>query len=204
MGCCGGDDGGAGQARALEAERSQRIGTGMGQINQIFSGFDPEFYRKRQEAYQAFAMPQFGEQARTTQNQLLYGLADRGLLHSSAGEQAQSAFEREAARQQQAIVDAAFQQSQNLQKEVQGNKGQLISQLQASADPSSVAQQAISSAQSFSAPSVWQPIGNMFTNFANLYLANQIANAYKGSGQQSPFGGLNNFAGLGNPLQKGN
>lgn len=203
MSCCGGGDGGADDIRELEAQRAGRIQEGMGSINQIFSGFDPAFYNRRKQDYVNFAMPQLGDEARMTQNRLIYGLADRGLLGSNVAGQQQQAFQNEVSKQQQGIVDAAFGQAQNLQRDVEGQKSSLISQLQASADPNSVSQQAIASASGFSAPSAFQPISGLFSNFANLYLANQIANAYK---QPAPQGGTgaSGFAPVGNSVKRYN
>ena len=191
MGLFGGGDDAASDMRKMEAERQARISQGMGQINQIFGGFDEPFYAGRRQAYVNYAMPQFGEQARQMQNQLFFALANRGLQRGSAAGQQQSAFDVESARQKQAIIDAAFGQSQTLRQQVEGQRSSLISQLQASADPNSVAQQALASATQYSAPSVYQPLSGLFNNFANIYLANQMANMYRQQPQQGYGGGMN-------------
>lgn len=186
MSLCGNSDDAAKDIRQLEAERQIRINQGMGDINRIFSGFDPSFYGKRQQDYINYAMPQFGDEARRTQNQLIYSLTNRGLGQSGAGSQAQVAFDKEVAMQQQSIVDAAFGQANELRKQVEGQRSSLIGQLQASADPKSTAQQALASATQFNAPSVFQPIGSLLSNFANIYLANQIANSVNRQQQTAP------------------
>lgn len=173
MGLCGGGSDSAAEARALEEQRQARITEGMGKLNTAFEGFNPEFFKKRQDAYVNYAMPQLGSQAQQTQKQVIYGLADRGLSKSTVASNQQSAFQNELALQKQGIIDAAFGQSNDLQKQVEGQKSNLIAQLQASADPSSVSQQALGTAASFSAPSVYQPLSNLFSNFTNMYLANQ-------------------------------
>lgn len=197
--CGGGGDGGAGEARANEQARQQRIAQGMQSLDASFAGFNPDFYAKRRQDYINYAMPQLAEQSQTTQKQLNYQLANAGLRHSSVAGEQQSAFNQERARQQQAIVDAAFGQSNDLQKQVQGQKSQLVAQLQATGDPTSVANQAIGVAQNYSAPNVYQPLTGLFNNFANLYLANRIAN----NAQQpsTPNYGAASYASLGDSQQ---
>lgn len=173
-GICGGGDNGAKEARQQEEARQARITQGMGELNTAFAGFDPKFYKQRQDAYMNYAMPQLSEQAQQTQNQIIYGLADKGLSNSSVAERQQAKFQREMALQKQGIVDAAFGQANDLRKQVEGQKSNLIAQLQASGDPSSVSQQAIGTAAAFQAPSTYQPLSNLFGNFTNMYLANQI------------------------------
>jgi hypothetical protein len=187
MGCCGSDDSGSAQARQMETQRAGRIQQGMGNINETFSGFDPAFYQARQKAFVDYATPKLGEEAQRTQNDLLYSLANKGLLHSSVAEQQQSAFGRANDQALRQIQDTGLGQAQALQRDVEGQRGNLIAQLQASGDPSSVGQQAIASAQQFSAPSPFSVVGPLLNDFANIYLAQQIAKQPTGAGGQQPY-----------------
>lgn len=191
MGMCGGGSDAGEEARQLENERQARIQTGLGSINQTFAKFDPAFYKQRQTDFTNYAMPQLYRQLAQTNRVGAYGLANRGLSTSGAANQFGSNLGYEANVQKQAIGDQAIAQSQQLQKDVEGQRSQLIAQLQASADPTSAAQQALSAAGTYSLPSAWAPIGNMFGNFAQIYAANQTAQAYNPQRYQSRYGMTN-------------
>lgn len=188
MGMCGGGSDGSEQARKLEAERQARITEGMGAINQTFSQFNPEFYRGRQQDYIGYAMPQLYRQLANTNRQGFYGLANRGLATSGAANQFGSNLGYEANVQKQGIADQALSQSQQLQREVESQRSQLFAQLQASADPTTAAQQAISSAGIYSLPSAFAPIGNLFGQFASMYAQNQMNKAYQPQQYQPQYG----------------
>lgn len=194
MGCMGGGGDPAAEARKQEIVRKQNIQQGLSRIDQVFSQFNPSFYSKRADAYTRFALPQLAKQLGQTQRQTFFSLADRGLQKSSAANRLNSELNEEADTQRRGIVDAGIAQSQDLQKQVESSRSNLIGQLQASADPVSAAQQALSAASTFTAPSTFAPIGNLFGNFANLYAANQTAKAYNpasykpGIGASTPLG----------------
>jgi len=179
--CFGGDD--ASRAiRQQEEARSGLIQQGVGSINRAFSGFDAPFYERQRQAVLAGQLPQVGEQFRQQRNQLGSTLADRGLLRSSASANLGGALTRELAQQQQNVSNQATQAVQGLQGQIGAQKGQLLSQLQQSADPTLAAQRSIEAATQFSAPSLVQPLGNLFQNWANIYLAGKIGQVY---GQQN-------------------
>ncbi len=180
-GLYGGGTDSAAQAREMEDQRNARIKTGLGDINHTFEQFNPQFYAQREQDYTNYALPQFYNQLGNTQRQAFYGLANRGLAGSGASAQAASNLGREANVQKQGIADTAIQQSSQTRKEVEQQRAQLIAQLQASADPTSAAQQALSSASAYSLPSSFQPLGNLFGNFATQWGNNQANQAY---GQQ--------------------
>jgi len=180
--CFSGND----ASKAIEQQQQQRAGLitqGTGYINKAFSGFDPAFYERQQQAVLQAQLPQVGDQFRQQRNQLGYTLAGQGLLRSSAGANLDSALTKELSQQQQNVSNQATQAVQGLQSQISGQKGQLLSQLQQSADPTLAGQRALESATQFSAPSLVQPLGNLFQNWANIYLAGQYGKVY---GQQPP------------------
>lgn len=189
MGMYSSGNDGAEEARRLEQQRNARIKTGLGSINSTFAQFNPQFYEQRKQDYVNYAMPQLYKQLGNTQRQTFYGLANRGLAGSGAAQTAASNLQYEADVQKQGISDTAVQQASALRKEVENQRSQLIAQLQASADPTSAAQQAIASAGVFSAPSPMAPIGNLFGDFARMYATQQMNNAY-GGGYQPRYGGM--------------
>lgn len=165
-------------ARTEEEIRQAKIASGMGEIDKAYSMFSPKFYTQRAQEYTNYAMPQLGEQTREQQKMLLYNMFNRGLQNSSAMQTGTSKLNREVDTQKQGIIDTGYQQAQNLRKQVESQRGNVIGQLQASGDPSLAAQQALSTASMYSAPSSFAPLGNLFGSLANLYANNQIGNAY--------------------------
>jgi hypothetical protein len=193
MGMCGGSSNNAALARMDEEARQGRIQEGLGSINKTFGQFNDKFYNQRAQDYQNYAMPQLYQQMNQANKQGFYGLADRGLQVSGAANQFGSALGRETNLQKQGIVDTGIGQAQQLRKDVEGQRSQLVSQLQASADPTTAGQQALQAASAYSLPSMFTPIGNLFGNFASIYAGNQLAKAYNPSQYSSGYG-LNNSA----------
>lgn len=145
---------------------------------QTYQGFTPDFYNKAATDYLQFALPQLAQQARTQQSQINFNLANRGLLGSSAQTSLNKALGNEVNLQRIGIANNALARRQQLQKDINQQYTSLVNQLQLSANPSAVAQQALQAASSFAQPSPVQPIGSLFQNFANTYLGSQQYNTY--------------------------
>jgi hypothetical protein len=180
--------GGNGSTKALEEQQRQRqtlIQQGLHSINRSFAGFNPEFYERQRAATTAAMLPQVGDQYQQARSQLGYSLANQGLLRSSAGTRLAGTLDRELATQKTNVANAATQAVQGLQQQVSQQKGSLIGALEQSADPTTAAQRAAETATQFSSPSLVQPLGSLFQNWSNIYLARQYANVY---GQQPSFG----------------
>lgn len=178
--CFDGDD----ASREIEQQNANRqalIQRGLANVNRAFSGFDQGFYDRQRAAVLAANLPQVGEQYRQQRSALGYGLAERGLLRSSASATLGGALERELAQQQRNVFNQATQATQALQQNVSTSKGNIISQLQQSADPTLAAQRSVEAATQFSAPSLLQPLGDLFSNWSNIYMARQVGKIY---GQQ--------------------
>ncbi len=141
-------------------------------------GFNDDFYNARKASYEAFALPQVSQQADAQQHDLAYRLADQGLLQSDAAGRLQSSLQRETQRQTQGVADQGTQLSQDLRANIENRRSSLISQLEASADPAASGVQAVAAANQFNAPSVYAPLGNLFSNWSNQYMANRQAAAY--------------------------
>lgn len=180
--CFGGDDASK-EISEQQLARQNMIQQGLGNINRAFSGFDQSFYDRQRNAVLASQLPQVGDQFRAQSSQLGTALANRGLLRSSASANLGGSLQRELAQQQQNVFNQATQATQALQQQIGNQKGQLISQLQQSADPTLAAQRSVEAASQFSAPSIIQPLGNLFQNWANIYLAGKVGQTY---GQARP------------------
>lgn len=155
-------------------------GKWLGREGELFTGtatspgFGDNFYKQRTQDYINYAMPQLADQARQAQKNLTFRLADQGLTQSGAADTLNTSLLNEINRQAAGVASTGVQQAQDLQKQIEQQRSNLISQLETSADPGSATSQALSTAAGFSAPSVYQPIGSLFSNWANTYLASQV------------------------------
>lgn len=174
---CGSSDPASGiqaQQQAQQALTNQAVG----QINQAFAGFTPQWYQGVSNAYTNWALPQLQQQYQNANNQLGYKLASQGLTNSSAADQARNALSASMQQGQNTIGNQATTQAQQLQQQVGQEKSNLIGQAQTATNPSSIATQALTTASGFQQPSSFAPIGNLFSQFGQEYLANQTANTY--------------------------
>lgn len=173
---CAGNDQSAALLKEQERQRAGLITRGLESINKTFSGFGPEYYGRLRGSYLAAALPQVQEQYDQTRRQLGYNLADQRLLNSSAASQLGGSLQRQLGTQRQNVANQAVQATQDLQRQIQGNRTQLVSQLEASADPTAAAQGALAASTQFQAPNLLQPLGSLFQNWSNVYLARQYSN----------------------------
>lgn len=175
---CGGNSSGADQLRAQQQQQQQWTNQAVGNINQAFSGFTPQFYQGIGNQYMNWALPQLTNQYQQTGQQLGAKLANQGISKSSGAQNAWNQLQNTNSLNQQQIASQAQQQSNQLRQQVGQEQANLIGQAQTATNPQAIGQQATEAALSFGAPSAFQPLGNMFGNFANLYLANNLANTY--------------------------
>jgi len=133
-------------------------------------------------------MPVLGSEAKAMQDRLAFSLADKGLLQSSAANQAVEGLDKNIARQQRGIVDTAASEAQNLRREVEDQRSALVSQLNASADPSQASQQALRAAATITMPSAFQPVGGFLEDWARIHLANQLGQQQQQNGRTYGFG----------------
>lgn len=177
MGLFGSTDVGS-QATAQNAQQQQQVNQAVGNINSAFSGFTPKFYQQRGQAYEDAALPQVGQQFQQTNQETQEALANRGLGKSGAADQANASLQQQLAGSTNQVANQAQQAQQSLQEQVVNEQSSLIGQAQSAANPATVAGQAIAQAGSLQAPSVLAPIGNMFQQWANTWLAGKLNNAY--------------------------
>jgi len=173
-------------AAKQERQRQRNITTGTANINQAYSGFNPQFYQQRAQDYINYAQPQLAQQYRTNQADMGFGLANRGLLGSSVAAKKGSLLNRTEAQAQRNVVDAGTAQAQALQNQIEGSRTNLLGQLYQSADPAGAGKQAIGTAASFSAPSIFQPLADQFGSIAQSYYLASLLN--QGQGQAQPVG----------------
>lgn len=144
-----------------------------------FEGFQQPFYDERAKAYENYALPQLADQYRTNRDAINYGLSNRGLENSTVSGKAARDLERTTGQGKQQIADTGIAQANELKKEVEASRQSTISQLYQSADPSQGLQSAIANAANLRGPSVFAPLGDLFSNLARSYYVNQTLNNYR-------------------------
>ena len=171
-----------GGAAAQEAQRQQNIALGQQKIDESFAGFDPKFYNNYANTVTGAEMPQLIKQYQTTGKNLTYALARGGNVNSSAGAQENQSLNNELGIQESAVANNAQNAVNTLKSNIQTQKGNLVNQLASSGDVSSTAEAANAQAAQDRAPSVIQPLGNLFADWSNTYLAGKTAQAFNGNG----------------------
>lgn len=205
-GCLGGNNSAAAQATQQQQQQQSAIASATNKINTDFSGFNPAFYSNYTNANENQGLGQLAQQQQQTQNQLGFKLAGQGLSNSSAGQQLGQSLQQEAGTQKQNVVNSALGATNTLQQNIAQEQNSLISQANVANDPSSVANQALGVASSFSSPSPIAPIGQAFSNWANTWLgatnastANSAA-AAQSSSYPAYYGGTSFSGGYGSSL----
>jgi hypothetical protein len=169
----------AGEAASREAQRVSNISQGGRAINKAFAGFNDDFYKKRAQAYENYALPQVAQQYQTNKNQMGFGLANRGLLGGTAATNQFSLLNRTNAQAQQSIADQGVSQANALRQQVEQQKNQLLTNLYQSADPAQAGASAIATAAGFQTPSTFSAVANQFSGIADQYYLSQLMNNYK-------------------------
>lgn len=141
-------------------------------------GFGPDFYNNRKQAYETYNMPLLNRQFRDTSQKAAFGLARQGTLNSSNAEQLASSLGREFNTQRQTVADNAIRSAQDLQRQVEDQRAQLIMQLQSSGDVNTAAQGALRAMSQLSAPSTIAPIGRLFADWQEANLNRGVAQQY--------------------------
>ena len=138
----GGSDGGAQQAREDEQARQGRITQGRQKIEDTFSSFNDDFYKRRQGEYEAFAKPQLETQFKDAQKELMYSLARSGNMASSEMGNQLGVLGREKNLAQAKVADAGLAYANQARQQVEQSRGDVLNQLMATSDPAVAASQA--------------------------------------------------------------
>lgn len=154
-------------ARQAELERQRKITEGRQAIDQSFAGFDDSFYNQLSTGYQDYYLPQVDQQFNNARKKLIFSLARAGNLNASAGSSQLGDLKRKYEESKALIGNEAFNRAQQARADVERNKGDLYSQLSASADPASAAAAATARASALTAPPSYSPIGDIFASFLN-------------------------------------
>jgi len=157
-----------------------------------YEGFTPAFFGERQRAYEQYQLPFATREFQNAQNQLAYKLGNQGLLNSSVARGLGGSLQQELAKQRGAIATGGLSLVQDLQKQLGQERATVTQQLVSSANPQLASAQALEAASRASAPSPVAPVSNLFGNWMNMYLANDLARSYNKYNQD-----YNNQVGIG-------
>ena len=190
---CGGGAGKAAQGQQLFTQAAQQ--QQLTDINNQFAGYTPDFYKNAQQQYVQAQLPQLNQQYQQAQDQTKFGLANRGLQQSSAGEHLGDQLSGQFAVAQQGVADAGQQYSNQLQTQIENYRAQLQNQVMQGGNPGSTNMGTISSAANISMPSITGAATNAAGNFANQYLmanmASNNSNYFPSTGGQLNPGNVN-------------
>lgn len=192
MGGGGGDGGISARAEQRELERESRIKSGMARIDNVFRGFDGQFFNQQRAAQLDYMLPQVRDQYEDAQKQLTYALARGGQLNSSVAAERNARLSREhqlALSRADSIADQTVKQARS---DVERERSDLIAQLQATADPESAANQARIRSDSLRIGQPLADVGLLFQN-ATAGLAAAFTPRYDEYGYR--VGGGVNFGG---------
>ena len=186
----GTSDGGAAQQ---EAARQARVRQGMGQIDQNFSQFDDNFYNQAATDYTKAQTPKVMQDYQDTKNNLTYALTRGGNLNSSTATQRNTSLSNTLSENESQIASGAQGAANELRGKVATQKSNLVQNLQSSSDPAAIAVASNAATSQLRAPSPVQPLGNMFADWSNMYLANQYSKSAPPSGSGGIWGSLQNM-----------
>ena len=160
---CGGGGGSSGPSAAdMEKQRQARINQGMQQVNNTFGQFNDDYYGGIRNAYMDYVQPDFNKQYEDAQRQLALALARQGVSSSSIAADRQSNLQDLYNRNQLQLQQKADGYVNDRRSAVEGARGAVVSQLNASGNAGQAGQQAIAQASSLQALPEFSPLGNLF------------------------------------------
>ncbi len=162
----------------------------MSAIDSAFKGYDSKFFGQRAQDYTNYALPQAQRQYDTTRKNLAYSLARSGISNSSAAIERNQALTDTRNQNISNIANEGQNQANELRSNVATQKSNLVNQLVSSANPSLAREGAASATAGLNAPSAFAPIGQIFSDFSDMYLNNQVAKTYSNANQNIGFGNL--------------
>ena len=173
---CGSSGENSGVLLQQQGQQNKAINTSIGQIQNAFSGFTPNFYNNYAQSYVNSQMPSLQQQYNNNSQQLGFKYANQGLGKSTQQQQGFGALQDANNSAKTQIAQQGQQAVQQLQQQVAGQEGNLIGMAETANQPGQLGVNAQAQAASLQAPSTFAPIGNMFSQFASQYLGSQQQN----------------------------
>lgn len=183
---CFGGDGGAGaiaeQQRADEVARQARIAAGMQRINDTFSAFGDDYYKKRAQDYLDYATPQLDRQYGLAKDNMIYALDRSGILQSSAAQKKNAELSNDFDQSRIDLAGKAQDTANASRTNVENTRSTLVNQLNATGDDSAAAAAAVRQATALNQPTGFSPLGQLFADFTSglSAIGSNAANSYSG------------------------
>ena len=159
--------------RQQEMARQGRIEKGRDKIDEAFGGFDDAFYTQRGQAYTDYAKPQIEDQYGDAMKQLRLALARSNLTNSSVGANKRAQLQKDLDKATSQMAQTANKYSTDSKNAINTAKAELQNQNMSLADPSMIAQSAISRASALNELPQFNPLTKIF-NDATYGLATQM------------------------------
>lgn len=181
-----GGKGGGGEAAAArqdEQTRQNEIRSGTSRINDIFGGFDDDFFKGRRDAFLGYANPQLEDQYGDAQKQLTFALARNGTLDSSIRAEKAGELQKKYDLNKQMIGDQAIASETDARNATEDARANLIATLNATGDATGTANQALARSAALSKPAAYSPLTQLFADFTGTLgtqAALERANYYSG------------------------
>ena len=156
------------RARDEETARAERIKTGTATIDANFGQFDDGFYDKYRDSYTGFYQPEIDNQFGDAKDQLTFALARAGTLNSSMAGDKQADLQTAYDTQQATTLSQAENAVANLKSNVNAEKSNLVSLLNATGDADRASNEALArSQQLFQSQPAYNPLGDIFAGAAS-------------------------------------
>src|SRR5690606_5344548 len=152
-----------------ELLRQHKVNLGKIGIDQAFSKFGDDYYKKYRDDYTGYYFPQLDEQYGKVTDKMTAVLADRGILSSSIGSNKFADLAKEHSNARTNIANEALDAANKLRAQVENAKSNLYSLNEASADPQAINAQAIGRATALVAPPTDSPLGNIFAGALDAF-----------------------------------
>jgi hypothetical protein len=186
--CFGGSsgDGGAAATQAKldkqEAEKQARIKQGQASIDDIFAQFSPDFFNQYQNDYADAQRGDLDYQYGKAKDKLTATLAGRGTLESTVGASKLADLERQNTQTLGEIGNTSVNAANDFRNKVEGQKSDLYTLNQSTADPDTIAARATGEATALVPPKPTSTLGDIFGS-----VLGSLGNATKGA-VYSPYG----------------
>ena len=189
--CAPSGDGGAGQARADEAARQQRIREGTAAIDKQFAGFDDNYFKERENAFLKQAKPLLNNAFTGATQSAEMNLAAKGMTDSSNAANVAAGLQGGYNAKAAEIGNAAIDQSNQLRTTVAQNRNQLVGQLNGGEQSFKAGRNAMNQVNSMASQLNTNPLGGIISGGIGAYAAAE--NGARFSKEKNPMGGAGMF-----------
>lgn len=172
---------------ATAAKQQAAIQEGQSKIQNLFSGYNDDFYNQKANDYQNYYLPQVDQQQEQAKNALLYSQANQGITNSSGAQYENGLLDKESAIDKQNVLSGAQGFANNAKQQVGQLRSNLTNQLNASYDPSQITPESLGQ---INIPQVsgLTPLSGLFSDLTNVY--GDYSNGTAASGQPNALTGL--------------